>query len=266
MDPFLFYLIGMVACLLLIMLGLWFVDIAGISPYTLAEVAGVRPYDIGDIAKIVPYDIPVGAWLETFGSVSEGQYSSGEPTGCDQDGWTVFTGTAGQAYAEMTAGGVFNLHCNGGNVLRLRNNYTAGGLYLDSSHNTLVITFTPPAALTNGDYLDFYCSDDGTNSAITTTGYAGRLMTLDGSTRYSGFGGESKTNKWNYSTEVEFKFVFNFSAHTYDVYVNDVLEWDDKAFASSSCDYIGRITLMLITASARDVRLGDQATNGVEVP
>jgi hypothetical protein len=255
MDLFLFYLVGMVACLLLIMLGLWLVDIARIEPYPLANIAKIGPYDIGDIAKILPYDIPAGAWIETFDSVTTGQYDSGEPPGCDQDGWTVNVGQATHGYFERTAGGLNLIHSDATKDCRLRNNFTDGGLYVDSSHNTIIVTFKPGAAYSNGDWVDFYCSDNGTNSAITTASNSGRLITLDSGVRYSGFGGEGLTNKWNYSTEVEFKFVFDFTAHTYDVYVDDLLTWTDKAFVSASCDYIGRVSIWSYTAAARDTEL-----------
>lgn len=199
--------------------------------------------------------LPPSDFLETYGSVTVGQYASGTPPGCDEAGWTVFRGLVTHAYVEKTAGGLFNMHSDATEFLRWRNNYLSGGILVNATHPTLIITFKPGPAYTNGDYIDFYLSDDGTNYAITTTSWEGRLLTLDGSNRSSGFGGTIVNNMWNYSTQVEFKFVFDFTAHTYDIYVDNIIRWTDEAFYSVSCNYIGRITWTHYTQAARDTEL-----------
>jgi hypothetical protein len=98
MDLFLFCLIGMVACLLLIMLGLWLVDIAKIMPYDILDVAKISPYDIADVAKIIPYDLvlePPADWTEDFsGSWKDdwGGFVYTSATGTDRS--AVFTSDA----------------------------------------------------------------------------------------------------------------------------------------------------------------------------
>lgn len=192
-------------------------------------------------------------YYQDWGDVSTGQYYSGAV-----DDWAIIRGADGHAYVEKTAGGAFNLHSDATEYLR----FAIDDIDIDASNPTLILNITPPAAWSDSNYLAITANDGSAHDALAAgTSWNSRVIYYESSTRYSGFGGEAKTDIWNYSTPVEVKIVFDFTNHVYDVFIDGVETWSNKAFVSSSCNAITYLEIVQYTTTARDTALPD-----VEVP